>query len=99
MELKVAELLGMRDLALRSWADELFKLLMAQKDSQFVLDFSDIAFMSRSFAHEYLKEKQSFPKSIREKNIAPVVKQMLKLASQPPKKSDAKVVRSTIAKL
>ncbi|MEM0155957.1 MAG: hypothetical protein QW597_05080 [Thermoplasmataceae archaeon] len=93
MEVKVSGLLGMRDLALRSWADELFKLLMAKKDSQFVLDFSDIEFMSRSFAHEYLKEKHVFPKPIIEKNIAPAVKQMFDLASQFPKKKDVKIDR------
>ncbi|MEM0136486.1 MAG: hypothetical protein QXU18_14870 [Thermoplasmatales archaeon] len=91
MEVKVSVLLGMRDLALRSWADELFKLLMAKKDSQIVLDFSDIEFMSRSFAHEYLKERLIFPVPIIEKNIAPAVKQMLDLASQIPKKKDVNI--------
>ncbi len=96
MEVKVAELLSMRDLALRSWAEELFRSLAERKGQVFVLDFSNIEFVSRSFAHEYLKEKQTFSASIREKNMNANVKQMFELAAQLPNKKNTKIVRPNV---
>jgi anti-anti-sigma regulatory factor len=96
MKIKVAELLGMRDLALRSWAEELFKFLAEKQGHAFVLDFSDIDFVSRSFAHEYLKEKHAFKTSIQEKNMNSNVKQMFTLAAQPPIKKNTNIVSPTI---
>ena len=46
MDIKVSEVLGMHDLALRSWAEELFRLLSTRDDQSLVLDFSEIKFMS-----------------------------------------------------
>lgn len=91
MEVKVSELLGMSDLALRSWADELFKLLPEKKEPILILDFSGVEFVSRSFAHEYLKEKRAILIPIQEKNMNSTVKQMFKLASQKPKKNEIKI--------
>ncbi len=96
MEVKVAGLLGMRDLVLRSWADELFTSLAKRKSQVFILDFSNIEFVSRSFAHEYLKEKKSFGPSIREKNMNANVKHMFELAAQLPIKQNTRIVRSAI---
>ena len=96
MKVKVAELLGMRDLALRSWADELFNSLAERKGQVFILDFSNIEFVSRSFAHEYLKEKKTFGASIREKNMNANVKQMFELAAQLPSKKNIRIVRPAI---
>ena len=99
MEVKVSELLRMQDLALRSWADELFRLLSAKNCQTLVLDFSGITFMSRSFAHEYLTVKKNFSKHIQETNLNEAVKQMLELASIPPNKSRKDVNRPRIATL
>ncbi len=96
MEVKVAKLLDVRDLALRSWAEELFNSLAERKSKVFVLDFSDIEFVSRSFAHEYLKEKQAFGARILEKKMNANVKQMFKLAAQLPSKKNIKIVRPAI---
>jgi anti-anti-sigma regulatory factor len=96
MKVKVSELLGMSDLALRFWADELFKLLPEKKESILILDFSGVEFVSRSFAHEYLKEKSAHLIAIREKNMNSTVKQMFKLASQKPKKNEINISRSKV---
>lgn len=99
MDIKVSEVLGMHDLALRSWAEELFRLLSTKDDQSLVLDFSEIKFMSRSFAHEYLSAKKTFSKSIIEKNLNESVQQMLKLASVNPTKKLKHTNRSHIANL
>ena len=96
MEVKVVELLGTHDLALRSWAEELFNTLAEKRGRVLVLDFSGIEFVSRSFAHEYLKRRQSFNATIREKNMNPNVKQMFRLAAQVPSKKNSLLVKPDI---
>ncbi|MHB1492814.1 MAG: hypothetical protein ACYCSG_00015 [Thermoplasmataceae archaeon] len=58
MDLNVAKLLHTHDLVLRSWADDLFSTLAEKKSHLFTLNFSDIDFVSRTFAHEYLTQKK-----------------------------------------
>lgn len=86
----------MRDLALRSWAEELFNSLIEKECNGFILDFSGREFVSKSFAHEYLKQKQKVSFSIREKNKKPVVKQMFNLASQIPAKREIEPVKPSL---
>ena len=81
MEIKVFELVEVHILALRSWADELFESLAMKDDQNFELDFTEIEFMSRAFAHQYQCNKKTFPKRIVEKNLNESVQQMLKLTS------------------
>ena len=88
MEVKVADVVGSRDLALRFWADELFKTLSKTNDRHLILDFSGVEFMSRSFAHEYLVTKRLFTGSIEEKNMNASVAEMLKLAEKVPNRID-----------
>ena len=88
MKLKVATLLHTHDLLLRSWADELFNTLAEKKSQLFTLDFSDIDFVSRTFAHEYLKQKKAFNLPIKEKNMKENVEQMFRIAAQLPNKKD-----------
>ncbi len=80
MELEVEELLGTKDLALRVWADELFTLLSGMNDQVFILDFSNIRFVSRSFANEYLKQKKNFKAKITERNVDASLKKMFEVA-------------------
>ncbi len=93
MEVKVVKLMGTRDLTLRSWADELFNYLAEIEDRVLILDFLDIEFVSRSFAHEYLKKKQSFGASIFEKNLNENVKKMFELVSRASKKKNTNIIR------
>ncbi|MCW6168951.1 MAG: STAS-like domain-containing protein [Thermoplasmatales archaeon] len=100
MELKVDELLGTKDLALRVWADELFTLLAAKNDKTFILDFSNIKFMSRSFANEYLSQKKNFEAKIRERNIDTNLKKMFDVADHLMDKKEVHAIRaSTIRSL
>ncbi|MHB8360537.1 MAG: hypothetical protein ACYDAO_09825 [Thermoplasmataceae archaeon] len=91
MKLKVATLLHTRDLLLRSWADELFNMLAEKRGQLFILDFSEIDFVSRSFAHEYLTQKKVFNVPIEEKNMKSNVEQMFRIAAQLPNKKDIAV--------
>ncbi len=81
MEIKVLKMLNTSNLALRFWAEDLFNSLEKLREKKLVLDFSDIEFMSRSFANEYLKLKKLSYKQIIEKNMSENLKQMLKLAA------------------
>ena len=68
-----------RDLSLRESADRLFEVLDSSKENKIIIDFSKIEFISRSFADEYLNEKQKTTKSITEKNLKTNVKKMFSI--------------------
>ena len=52
----------MKTLALRSNADLLFDSIEKSKQKQVIVDFSNIEFMSRSFAQQYLMRKKNHRK-------------------------------------
>ncbi len=68
-----------KDLTLRESADKLFQVLNSSKENKIIIDFSKIEFISRSFADEYLNEKQKTTKSITEKNLKINVKKMISI--------------------
>jgi len=59
----------LHDLSLRLNADKLFDVINERKLKRIVLDFSDCKTITRSFAHQYLKNKQKSVKTIYEINI------------------------------
>jgi hypothetical protein len=66
-------------LMLRSSVTVLFDKLASVAEDRVVLDFSNVEFMSRSFADEYLTAKKSFRKRVEEQHLPYEVSQMLKI--------------------
>ncbi len=64
-------------LFLRQTAVNFFKEINKRKDHEITIDFKNIEFMSRSFAHEYLQQKTKSKKEIKEMNISTDIKKML----------------------
>lgn len=75
MKLKVSQIVG-PDLATRKGCDNLFLIMEKSTNNKVILDFSDIASISRSFAHEYLIKKNVSEKKISEVNLSPFVSKM-----------------------
>lgn len=88
MDILVSEVLGTKNLSLRSWADDLFRNLEIRNEKHVTLDFSDIGFMSRSFANQYAKNKKASKKEILEKNMSKELHKMLVIASKKPEKEE-----------
>ncbi|MDR3292067.1 MAG: DUF4325 domain-containing protein [Methanobrevibacter sp.] len=61
---KIHENLGMN-----SSAKNLFKELNNSQNKEINIDFSDVVFMSRSFAQEYIYQKNKSKKKIEEINV------------------------------
>lgn len=57
--IKLSEAIG-NQLVSREQADELFLLISKLKSNTIVLDFSEIEFVSRSFADQLFKQKEDF---------------------------------------
>lgn len=95
MEIKVSELLETHDLALRTWANDFFKILGQISSDDIVLDFTGIDFMSRSFANEYLMLKMKSSKKIVEKNLGSILEEMLQYANIKPRSYPVQVKIST----
>lgn len=72
--IKLKEEFGV-DLGSRSYAIELFKKL-ENNSSNITIDFSDIQFISRSFAQEYLNFKIMASYEIEEINVPCIAKKM-----------------------
>lgn len=69
-------------LGIRLTATQFFKNFESKNDNKIEIDFKDVEFISRSFAHEYLKQKQISSKKIQEINIPPNVKQMIEIVQR-----------------
>jgi len=74
-------------LVFRDSVSTLFQQIKQHRNTDVILDFSDVKSVSRSFAQEYLKQKknQSFP--LKEKKMIPDVKKMFDAAKKHQKKS------------
>ncbi len=71
------------DLALRDSARKFFNKIEALPTKEVVVDFKNVRSISRSFAHEYLSQKQKLEKVIVEINIPPNVQKMFKVVEEP----------------
>lgn len=78
MKCKISELVS-QDLALRDSADRLFAHLASKRAKQAVIDFSKVRSVTRSFAHQYLLNKEKSAIGISETNVPASVKKMLAL--------------------
>lgn len=57
-------------------AKELFEVINGSPNPNVILDFSDVFFMGRSFAQEYIYQKMKSDKNIHEENIPEEVQKM-----------------------
>jgi hypothetical protein len=70
-----------KDLVTRNAATEFFKKLKKIKSDTVVLDFTGVVFMSRSFADEYIIQKNNFKTDINEINMPDTVEKTLDAVS------------------
>jgi hypothetical protein len=70
------------DLAFRHNVDDLFRALHQSNFSEFLIDFSRIESISRSFAHQYLLMKKQSNLRIIERNIPPDIQRMFDYVKQ-----------------
>jgi uncharacterized protein YaiL (DUF2058 family) len=71
-----------KNLIFRNSADELFNYINNFKVSEIIIDFHKIQSITRSFAHQYLINKQRSEKNIIDVNISPHVKNMFELVGR-----------------
>jgi len=71
-----------RHLAFRESADDLFSYISSLEESDVIIDFSGVESITRSFAHQYLKNKDMSKKRIIERNIPSNVIQMFELVKK-----------------
>lgn len=74
MAKEISQKLGFRDSA-----SEFFNLLNTMPADNIEIDFKDVKFMSRSFAHEYLQRKKELDKRVIELNKPDDVDSMFKV--------------------
>lgn len=72
----------MKMLALRSNADFLFDSIDKSKEKKIILDFSEIQFMSRSFAQQYFLRKKQSSKKVTEINVPKNIAKMFDLVKK-----------------
>lgn len=70
------------NLALRDLAKDFFKEVELMPTKEIVLDFKGIKSISRSFAHEYIKQKEKSKKVFNEVNMPENVQRMISIVSQ-----------------
>ena len=70
-----------RDLALRDYAKIFFNFLESSPDQLITIDFADVLSISRSFAHEYIKNKEKSTKTIQEINIPNNIQRMFDIVT------------------
>jgi hypothetical protein len=70
-------------LMLRSTVKTLFDKLESVEQDRVILDFSNVEFMSRSFADEYLTAKKLMSKRIAEQHLPLEVRRMLEIVGNP----------------
>ena len=70
-----------KKLGMRSSAEELFSKF-SDDDSNIIMDFDNVEFMSRSFAQEYVYQKHKTKANIEERNMSGSVKDMYNIVSK-----------------
>jgi hypothetical protein len=80
VELNVRQEVGSL-LMLRSSVTRLFQKVALLRAPSIILDFSQVEFMSRSFADEYLTGRALSEKTIEERNLPPEVSRMLQVVA------------------
>lgn len=68
LEIMIGEKIN-NNLGLRQSARDFFEELNAVPEDDIVINFKNVIFVSRSFAHEYLKQKNQIGKCIEERYV------------------------------
>lgn len=76
IEIDIADTIS-SNLFVRASAVDLFEKIEKMPESDIVIDFENVTFLNRSFAHEYLTQKSKSSKNIYEKHLAKDVKYMI----------------------
>ncbi len=84
-------------LMLRDSIDELFDRLAAQPAGPVKLDFTEVKFISRSAAHEYLVRRTGLRRPVSESGIGAEVARMIEMVKAQMERSKNGVARSTAA--
>jgi hypothetical protein len=71
-----------KNLLFRNSADELFNYINNFKVSEIIIDFHKIQSITRSFANQYLINKQKSEKNIIDVNISTYIKNMFELVGR-----------------
>ena len=64
-------------LELNSYATDFIDKINQVNESDFIIDFKDVTFVSRTFAQAYYASKKRSPKNITEINLSSDVKQLM----------------------
>jgi len=59
-----------------------FKKINEMPEKEFIIDFTDVIFMSRSFAQEYCYQKSGSVKNIEEINMSPDVESVFSIVDK-----------------
>ncbi len=79
--INITEVLSER-LAFRISCDVLFDKIEKMNAQEFIIDFSNVRTISRSFAHQYIMRKNASKKIIREDNIPTNIRKMLEIVEK-----------------
>ncbi len=71
-----------KSLELNSSATDLINKINVINEIDFILDFSEVYFISRTFAQAYYASKKRSPKNITEINLSDDVKLMMKMVEK-----------------
>ncbi len=75
-------------LGLRHSAKELFEYIESLPESEIYVDFTNTVFISRSFAHEYLRQKRISKKHVKTINVPKKIDKMFSVVKSSKKDSD-----------
>ena len=66
-------------LELNSYATDFIDKINQINEKDFIIDFKDVTFVSRTFAQAYYASKRKSPKNITEINLSDDVKQLMRM--------------------
>lgn len=70
------------NLGMRSSAKNFFNQINKMSNNEFVINFTNVQFMSRSFAQEYVQQKKRTDKFLKEVNLPKDVKVMFDIVTK-----------------
>lgn len=86
--IKVAERLG-KDLVTRPSADMLFAEMKAAGTASMIIDFDGVESITRSFAHQYMLDRDASDVEVFEVNIPLCIEKMFDVVKNPVRRSSA----------
>lgn len=78
-KIMIKEEINSKNLGMRASVKDLFQKWNQSRDKSLVIDFTNVEFMSRSFAQEYVQQKKHSNKTIKEVNVPEDVELMFEV--------------------